>query len=170
MTTFARFFVVLFAQLVLNSYPLSHHRTGVPLQGPCSAHGGRRAAGAAGRIAAPARPAVLHKTPNHTPHRPGWGRSPRTIGHRFSPAWWQRSFAKIAGPRPLYAALLRHRYISRTKYGGSSWLPLSAFQQFVGLIIAYRRAKITLWNPPYKPRKTRQYLAVFQLVFYCRFW
>lgn len=68
---FARLSAALFAQLAFNSYPLSHHRTSAPLQGLCSAHGGQRAADAAGSIAVPVHPAVLHRISSHSPLRPG---------------------------------------------------------------------------------------------------
>ena len=45
-----------------------------------------------------------------------------------------------------------------------------SFADFYFLIIPYRQAKSTLWNLTLPANKMRQYLAVFQLVFYCRFW
>ena len=48
-----------------------------------------------------------------------------------APAWWQRNFVKTSKLQLLDAVLLQRRYISRTKYGGSSQLPL--FRRFLFL-------------------------------------
>lgn len=54
-----------------------------------------------------------------------------TASRRSCPAWWQRNFVKTSKLRLLDAVLLQRRYISRTKYGGSSQLPL--FRRFLFL-------------------------------------